>query len=80
MGDTNISTMGGKRYIAKSNIWFDEGTEALPVTELWDCGALDDTGEYANTQAGIFLGIRNGQPDEEGCILFEFEITEIDDE
>ena len=68
-----------KRYTAKSGTWFDEGTEALPVTGFWNCDELED-GEYVTTQCAIFLGIRNGKPDEEGCTVLEFEVTEIDDE
>lgn len=69
-----------RKYIAKPDTWFDVGTEAQPVTGFWDCGTLNEDGEYVNTQSAIFLGIRNGKEDEEGCSLLEFEVTEIDDE
>lgn len=57
-------------YIAKPDTWFDEGTEAQPVTGFWDCETEDGT----KTKCAIFLGIRDGKPDEEGCTLEEFVI------
>ncbi len=62
------------RYIAKPDTWFDEGTEARPVTGFWDCSTLED-GKYVHTESAIFLGFRNGKLDEEGCSLLEFDIT-----
>lgn len=51
-----------KKYIAKPNTWFDEGTEAKLLA---DCGFF-----------GIFEGIREGKPDEETCLYEEFEVIE----
>ena len=60
------------KYISKKNEWFDEGTEAIPVTEIWDVNETE--------KAAIFSGIRNGKPDEEMCGLDEFNIIEEDKE
>lgn len=62
------------KYISKPNEWFDEGTEATLVTEIWDKGRCIDCGKG---RTAIFAGIRHGKPDEEMCCLCEFE--EIED-
>ena len=62
------------KYIAKPNTWFDEGTEAFPVTEFWD--GFDDWEMKYPLRAAIFRGIRNGKWDEESCGEYEFEIVE----
>jgi len=51
-----------KRFFAKPDTWFDEGTEAELVA---DCGAF-----------GIFLGQHLGKPDEESCGWHEFDVVE----
>lgn len=53
-----------KKYIAKPNTWFDEGTEATLICEI--------TSEY-----GLFSGIKDGKEDEEGCLYEEFDIWGI---
>lgn len=61
------------KYTAKPNTWFDEGTEAVPLTEIWK------TSERFNGPiigSALFLGIRDGKEDEEVCSLSEFFITE----
>lgn len=60
-----------KRYFAKPNTWFDAGTEAIPVTDFWD---------HDTDKGAIFLGIKDGKPDEESCLAREFIVTEDDDE
>jgi hypothetical protein len=56
------------KYIAKPDTWYDEGTEAVPVTSIWNVNE--------NDQAAVFLGTKDGNPDEEMCCLDEFEIIE----
>lgn len=54
-----------KKFIAKPDTWFDEGTEAILLAQYApDC------------LAGLFSGIKDGHPDEEGCGFDEFEIIE----
>ena len=43
------------KYIARPDTWYDEGTEATLLVPY---------GEGSN--AGLFLGIRDGKEDEEG--------------
>ena len=50
------------KYIAKPETWFDVGTPS----EL-----IDDYRPGINS--GLFLGLRNGNPDEEVCSFDEFE-------
>ena len=54
-----------KKYIAKSDTWFDEGTEAKLLGELIN-------------EVGLFRGIHNGEEDEELCPLEEFNVIETD--
>ena len=61
-----------RKYIAKPGEWFDEGTEAIPVTEFWD--TYDEDGKLC--PSAVFKGIRNEKEDEETCGLDEFEIVE----
>jgi hypothetical protein len=56
------------RYISKGE-WFDTGTEA---TLLVDC-------RPDGLQMGIFLGVKDGKPDEEDCTFDEFDIVEDND-
>lgn len=63
------------KYIAKPNTWFDEGTEAIPVSDF--CVAFDDLEMTKRNDFAIFLGYRFGQPDEEICTLDEFEIINV---
>lgn len=51
-------------YITKPDMWFDAGTEAFLIAEI------------VPGQSGLFLGTRDGKPDEESCGYDEFEITE----
>jgi len=60
------------KYITKPNEWFDEGTEAVPVTGFWDC--YNENGELVG--AAVFRGIRKGEVDEEVCCEDEFEMVE----
>lgn len=59
-----------KRYRAKPNTWFDEGTEVeiLDVlSSIWD----DLDGVYIMTVCAV--GLKNGKLDEEICMMDEFE-------
>lgn len=60
------------KYIAKKNTWFDEGTEAVPISEFIE--AYDDINMTKRNDFALFRGTRNGNPDEETCPLDEFEI------
>ena len=55
-----------RKFIAKPNTWFDEGTEATLLFQY-----------HPDCEAGLFLGIRNGKEDEEGCGFEEFNIIEV---
>ncbi len=57
-----------KKYISKPGMWFDAGTEAQL---LWMIGDDDDG-------MALFLGTRNGHPDEEVCQIVEFDIVEAE--
>ena len=59
-----------KKYISKGD-WFDKGTTA----ELM----IDFSDTKSNFSWGLFLGIKDGKPDEETCNFDEFEIIEWDD-
>ena len=73
------------KYKAKPDTWFDEGTEAVPVTDFWECyikpGEFDCSyigqplnPEYIKTEAACFCGMKDGKSDEEICCVDEFEI------
>lgn len=53
------------KLIAKSDTWFDKGTEVELLQEI-------------TSLSGLFLGTRNGKPDEEVCRYDEFEEIEDD--
>ncbi len=63
-----------KKYITKSDRWFDVGTEAVPITEFWE--EFKDWEMTQSVMAAIFRGIRNGEPDEESCLADEFEVID----
>lgn len=62
------------KYIAKPNTWFDEGTEAIPVTDFFE--AYADKELTIRNDFAIFLGTKDGHPDEEECPISEFDIIE----
>ena len=62
------------KYIAKPNMWFDVGTEAVPITEFWD--GFMDWEMTIPIRVAVFEGIKNGTVDEETCGEREFEIIE----
>ena len=53
-----------ERYISNGE-WFDEGTEAKVIGKPFG----------TTPESGLFLGTRNGKPDEEVCGFDEFTIT-----
>lgn len=57
-----------KKYISDGT-WFDKGTEAKIIGEPYG----DE-----HMVSGLFEGIRNGDIDQEVCLLEEFEIIEDD--
>lgn len=65
-----------KKFISNGE-WFDKGTEAkLLFQYIWEYGTSPD-GRFEGPDAvGLFEGIRNGRPDEEGCGFDEFDIIE----
>ena len=58
------------KYIAKADTWYDEGTEAFPLTEFFE--AYDDTAMTIRNDWALFEGIKDGKPDEETCCRDEF--------
>ena len=54
-----------RKFIAKPDTWYDEGTEAKLLADY----GPESTG-------GLFIGIKDGVEDEEGCSFDEFEIIE----
>ena len=52
-----------KKYIAKPDTWFDEGTEVEHIAVF-------------DQNWGLFRGLKEGCLDEETCPLDEFEIVE----
>ena len=65
-----------KKYIAKNDTWYDEGTEAEFIGALIE--AYDFDGTYS--PSGLFRGIKDGKIDEEMCCFDEFEVIEIPDD
>lgn len=63
-----------KRYFAKPDTWYDEGTEAFPLTEFFE--AYDDHALTIRNDWALFEGIKDGKPDEETCTMAEFNIVE----
>jgi len=58
-----------KRFFAKKDTWFDEGTEAF----IYE----DTTVRFGDGDStALFSGIKDGHPDEEVCSLNEFDIKE----
>lgn len=64
------------KYIANNISWFDEGSEAYPLTEFYDSNIEQDDGTTTLTKSALFTGIRNGMPDDEVCSLLEFNVLE----
>lgn len=62
-----------KRYFAKPNTWFDEGTEAFP-TEIFDDNPVHGYGLFTGTKSDYIEGVL--YPSNEMCSLSEFEIVE----
>ena len=58
------------KYIAKPDTWFDEGSEATLLGELWN--DYRDAKLTIKSQSGLFLGYKNGKLDEEVCCIDEF--------
>ena len=63
-----------KKYIAKPNTWFDEGTEITIIDdynqELWNA-------EFNCWSAHVLAsGLKNGKYDEEMCCMYEFEVID----
>ena len=56
-----------RKYIAKPDTWFDEGTEVF-LYEDTICGTYPEQ--------VLAKGIHNGDIDEELCLMDEFEICE----
>ena len=54
-----------RKYIAKKDTWFDAGTEAELIGEVWN-------------ECALFSGIHNGEKDEELCQLEEFNIIDVE--
>jgi hypothetical protein len=64
------------KYISKGE-WFDKGTEAKLLCQyIFKYGTSPDGKWEGPESAGIFEGIRSGEPDEEGCGFDEFNIVE----
>lgn len=55
-----------KKFIAKKDTWYDEGTEAKLLFVMTN----------VQPYGGLFSGIKDGRLDEEGCSFDEFEILE----
>jgi hypothetical protein len=62
-----------KRYIAKPDTWFDEGTEAFP-SDIFDNDPENGYGLFAGTKSDYEPGVL--YPSHEMCSLSEFEIIE----
>lgn len=67
MEPSNKLILYGKttRFITLTDEWYDEGTEAYIVDDI--IAGFDD-GDFW----GLFVGIRNGEQDEETCTGDEF--------
>lgn len=67
------------KYIAKPNTWYDEGTEAVPVSDFWTLHLIKKncflTWIKYETSA-VFCGIKDGKEDEEVCCINEFNIIQ----
>lgn len=57
--------MTTKRYVANPDTWFDAGTEAVLVA-------------WVTNDSAVFVGTKNGHPDEELCSLDEFDLVETE--
>jgi len=67
-----------KRYFAKPDTWFDVGTEAFLLGDVWDDNIYyRDTEMIEPKLLAMFAGTRNGKPDEEPCDLDDFEISDL---
>jgi hypothetical protein len=74
-----LAAQQNKKFIAKPNSWFDEGTQAALIDSYchdlvhssWHCSC----GGNANVCGmGLFVGLREGKLDEEVCTFCEFDI------
>jgi hypothetical protein len=74
-----LATLQNKKFIAKLNTWFDEGTEARLEDDYtngleksrWQCSC---GGNHLTCGMGLFSGLKNDKLDEEVCTFCEFDI------